>query len=56
MYGRRAEPGVSEGELMGRRHARPEDVMPRHVVLGFLESDRLMEDSGVFAMKGMLPA
>lgn len=39
---------------MGRRQGRPEDVMPRHVVLGFLESDRLTEDSGVFAMKGML--
>lgn len=38
---------------IGRRHGRPPDVIPRHVVAGFLESDRATNDSGVLAMKGI---
>lgn len=38
---------------MGRRHERPPDVMPRHVVDGFLESERATSDSGVLAMNGI---
>lgn len=50
--------GVDTGEgfdaATGRRHGLPLDVIPLHVVDGFLESDRLMRDSGVFAKKGII--
>ena len=46
--------GGSESVANGRRHGRPPEVMPRHVVEGFLESERLIKDSGVLAMKGMV--
>ena len=39
---------------MGRRHGRPLEVMPRHVVAGFLESERPIRDSGVLAINGMV--
>jgi hypothetical protein len=50
---RRVGPAV-EPAASGRRHGRPLEVMPRHVVAGFFESDRSISDSGVFAMKGMV--
>jgi hypothetical protein len=37
----------------GRLHGLPLEVMPRHVVNGFLESVRPSRDSGVFAKKGI---
>ncbi len=39
---------------IGRLQGRPEDVMPRQVVEGFLESERPTCDSGVFAKNGIL--
>ena len=44
---------VESPAATGRRQGRPLDVIPRHVVAGFLESERSIRDSGVFAMKGM---
>jgi len=51
-------PGDAAGDdavedMSGRRHGRPLPVMPRHVVPGSLESERLRRDSGVFGMNGM---
>lgn len=40
--------------VTARRHARPADVMPRHVEDGFLESERARRDSGVLATKGIV--
>jgi hypothetical protein len=44
--------GEAVGEVCGeagceRRHERPLDVIPLQVVVGFLESERAMSDSGV---------
>jgi hypothetical protein len=51
----RDAPGEADGEAAsGRRHGRPLEVMPRHVVPGFLESDRPMSDSGVLGMNGIV--
>jgi hypothetical protein len=40
---------------IARRHGRPLAVRPQHVAAGFLESERARRDSGVRAMKGILP-
>lgn len=42
-------------EATDRRQGLPAEVMPRHVELGSLESDRARRDSGVLATKGMAP-
>jgi hypothetical protein len=39
---------------MGRRHGRPDLVMPLHVVAGFRESERGIRDSGVRPVKAMV--
>ena len=53
-----AAAGEARGEDRGdaaraRRQGRPLDVMPLHVVAGFLESDRGRRASGVYGMNGM---
>lgn len=51
-------PAVFAGNELGddasdRRHGRPLAVIPRHVVAGFLESERDTMDSGVFLKCGI---
>lgn len=56
---RLAAPNRATGDVVAprrataRRHGRPLAVTPRHVVEGFLESDRSRRDSGVFTKKGI---
>lgn len=45
--------GEASAAATGRLHGLPLEVIPRHVVEGFLESDRLMSDSGVLAKNGI---
>jgi hypothetical protein len=52
-FRRGSSASVVDGAI-GRRQGRPVDVMPRQVVLGFLESDRPNSDSGVFATNGII--
>jgi hypothetical protein len=46
---RREPPEGSSVAAIGRLHGRPLEVMPLHVVDGFLESERPSRDSGVLA-------
>ena len=48
------EESVVFEEAIGRLQGRPDEVMPRHVVAGFLESDRSICDSGVLGKNGIL--
>ena len=52
-FGRVGGGGGASAATIGRLHGRPPDVIPLHVVDGFLESDLLMSDSGVLAKKGI---
>lgn len=53
--GRRLGLGEADSAAaIGRRQARPLEVMPRHVAFGLRESERPMKDSGVLATKGMM--
>ncbi|KAH8664500.1 hypothetical protein BX600DRAFT_464561 [Xylariales sp. PMI_506] len=50
----RAEAGDADGDAeSGRLHGRPLDVMPLHVVSGFLESERPNRASGVLGINGI---
>jgi hypothetical protein len=46
---RREFTGGASAAAIGRLHGRPLEVMPLHVVEGFLESERPSRDSGVLA-------
>ena len=51
---RREFDGGASAAVIGRLHGRPAEVIPLHVVEGFLESERPSRDSGVLAKKGIV--